>query len=263
MSSAHTHSPALAVVLVETAGPLNLGSIARLCANYEPQTLRLVNPRCNTSDPLAELMAVHGRSWLEQIEIFSSLAAAVADCVRVVACSGRIEAQEREHHSPQDALRWLLEPQKSAAAVALVFGREDHGLNNEELLLAGKLLRIPTGPNYPSLNLSHAVAICLAEVQLHLQLQLERQGEKQQPLEQQKTLVKSSAPIAAHGQLEQTMLDGEAMLLEAGFLYPHTARARMAKLRQMMLRLEPTAEEVALLRGMFRQLRWAIGRNSG
>ena len=241
----------LAVVLVETAGPLNLGSVARLCANYEPSCLRLVNPRCELDDPLAHLMAVHGRPWLGKAETYGDLAAAVADCRRVVACSGRIENQERPHHSPKEALEWLLEPQGGPSQVALVFGREDHGLHNNELLLAGRLLRIPTAPTYGSLNLSHAVAICLAEIQqLH---------QEQEPNAQASPL----APLAAQGQLEQSLQDAEALLLEVGFLYPHTAKARMAKLRHLLLRAEPNGEEVALLRGMVRQLRWAIGRDSG
>jgi tRNA/rRNA methyltransferase len=239
------------VVLVETAGPLNLGSVARLCANYEPSCLRLVNPRCELDDPLAHLMAVHGRPWLGKAETYGDLAAAVADCRRVVACSGRVENQERPHHSPKEALEWLLEPQGGPSQVALVFGREDHGLHNNELQLAGRLLRIPTAPTYGSLNLSHAVAICLAEIQqLH---QAQAPNPQASPL----------APLAAQGQLEQSLQDAEALLLEVGFLYPHTAKARMAKLRNLLLRAEPNGEEVALLRGMVRQLRWAIGRDSG
>jgi len=135
----------------------------------------------------------------------------------------------------------------------LVFGREDHGLSKEELLLAGRLLRIPTGPGYGSLNLSHAVAICFAEIQQ----QLEQQKAAYAPLQA------LDSPLASHEQLEQTIQDAEALLLNVGFLYPHTARARMGKLRQILLRAEPNAEEVALLRGMVRQLRWAIGRDSG
>ena len=64
-------------------------------------------------------------------------------------------------------------------------------------------------------------------------------------------------PLPTQGALEATLKDAEALLLEVGFLYPHTAAARMAKLRQLLLRAEPQEAEVALLRGMVRQLRWA------
>ena len=152
----------LAVVLVEPSGPLNVGSVARLCANFGVDSLRLVAPRCDPADPQAKQMAVRGLEQLLACELYPTLEAAVADCRRVVACSGRVEAKEREHLLPQAALQWLLEPKAGPSQVALVFGREDHGLHSSELNLAGKLLRIPTSEAYGSLNLSHAVAICLA-----------------------------------------------------------------------------------------------------
>ena len=155
----------LAVVLVEPSGPLNVGSVARLCANFGVASLRLVAPRCDPTDPQAKQMAVRGLEQLLACELYPSLEDAVADCRRVVACSGRVEAKEREHLLPQPALQWLLEPKPGPNHVALVFGREDHGLHSSELNLAGKLLRIPTSEAYGSLNLSHAVAICLAEHQ--------------------------------------------------------------------------------------------------
>jgi tRNA/rRNA methyltransferase len=241
------------VVLVEPAGPLNVGSVARLCANYEVSQLRLVAPRCDPNDPQARLMAVRGGPQLQGAQCFERLADALADCRRVLACSGRRENQERPHLAPAEALAWLLEPQPGPAGVALVFGREDHGLHNDELDQAGQLLRIPTGASYGSLNLSHAVAICLAT--------LEQQRLSTSP----SSKVSSSSPLPPQGALEATLTDAEALLLEVGFLYPHTARSRMAKLRQLLLRAEASADDVALLRGMVRQLRWASrhGSNGG
>ena len=237
------------LVLVEPAGPLNVGSVARLCANYEISQLRLVAPRCDQNDPQARLMAVRGGQQLAAAQCFERLADALADCGRVLACSGRREQQERPHLAPAEALAWLLQPQMGPANVALVFGREDHGLHNDELDQAGRLLRIPTGPSYGSLNLSHAVAICLAT--------LEQQRQNTVP-----SSAVSTSALPPQGALEATLTDAEALLLEVGFLYPHTARARMAKLRQLLLRAEASADDVALLRGMVRQLRWASRHGS-
>lgn len=250
-------TPELVVVLVEPSGPLNVGSVARLCANFDTTALRLVAPRCDASSAEARLMAVHGAEQLERCEHYPTLEAAVADCRRVVACSGRVEGREREHLSPPAALQWLMAPIAGPNRVALVFGREDHGLHNSELQLAGRLLRIPTGASYGSLNLSHAVAVCLA------QLQLLRVGEAPTPAAPTSG---SALPAAeerpAQAALEAALVDAEALLLEVGFLYPHTAAARMAKLRQLLLRSEPSSAEVALLRGMVRQLRWASRHGS-
>ena len=191
-------------------------------------SLRLVAPRCDPQDPQAKQMAVRGHEQLLACQLYPNLEAAVADCRRVVACSGRVEAKEREHLPPQAALQWLMEPMPGPSQVALVFGREDHGLHSSELNLAGKLLRIPTSEAYGSLNLSHAVAICLAGQQ------------------RQTTTPRGSAlthhPLPAHAALEAALQDAENLLLEVGFLYPHTAAARMAKLRQLVLRAEPEGQ---------------------
>ena len=248
-------NPQVVLVLVEPAGPLNVGSVARLCANYEVSQLRLVAPRCDPNDPQARLMAVRGGPQLQGAQCFERLADALADCRRVLACSGRRENQERPHLAPAEALAWLLEPQPGPAGVALVFGREDHGLHNDDLDQAGQLLRIPTGPSYGSLNLSHAVAICLATLEQQRQSTARSHNLPPPP----------SSPLPPQGALEATLTDAEALLLEVGFLSPPTARARMAKLRQLLLRAEASADDVALLRGMVRQLRWASrhGSNGG
>ncbi|NDG75864.1 MAG: RNA methyltransferase, partial [Synechococcaceae bacterium WB8_1B_136] len=64
------------------------------------------------------------------------------------------------------------------------------------------------------------------------------------------------------GRLEAALADAEDLLLEVGFLHPHTARARMAKLRALLQRADVDDAEVALLRGMVRQLRWAATRET-
>ena len=283
--------PALHVVLVEPAGPLNVGSVARLCANFGISGLRLVAPRCDPLDPEARRMAVHGLAVLEGARQFPSLEAAIADCVRVVAATGRLEGPPLPLLPPAEALAWLLEgsgapqgdpvppldplrqvdplPHKDPAAQkdplsqadvlpqapgALVFGREDRGLANGELLQAGRLLHIGTGEAYASLNLSHAVAVVLHE--LH-GLRGAAAG--------------AVAGLAVGGaqpdpcrreDLEAALADAEALLLEVGFLLPHTSRARMAKLRALLQRGQVTTAEVALLRGMVCQLRWASRRGA-
>jgi tRNA/rRNA methyltransferase len=233
----------LAVVLVEPAGPLNVGSVARLCANFAIDQLRLVAPRCDHLGAEARQMAVHGEALLEQAQLYPDLAAAIADCQRVVATSGRIETESLPLSEPAPALRWLWQGSRGDAGAALVFGREDRGLSNAELLQAGRLVRLATSEAYASLNLSHAVAICLHE------LQACRTTERTEPAD--------LGNLCERGALEATLADAEALLLEVGFLYPHTAAARMAKLRALLQRAQVQQPEVALLRGMVRQLRWA------
>ncbi|MFM7314844.1 MAG: RNA methyltransferase [Cyanobium sp.] len=257
----------LHLVLVEPAGPLNVGSVARLCANFGLTGLRLVSPRCDPLAPEARRMAVHGLPVLEGASCFGSLEEAVADCHRVVACTGRLEGPPLPLEPPVTCLRWLLAGQSPGPADrghgdpagALVFGREDRGLSNDELLQAGRLLTLSTDPAYTSLNLSHAVALVLHE--LHgLRGPLSGSFSLQGPPAGIPAAAQGADPEddpCARGDLEAALADAEALLLEVGFLYPHTARARMAKLRALLQRARIRSPEVAMLRGMVCQLRWA------
>ncbi len=234
-------------MLVEPAGPLNVGSIARLCANYNIQDLRLVSPKCNPSDPEAVRMAVHGDAVLANASIFTSLLEAVADCQQIVASCGRIDHGDIPLQSPEDIAPWIDRGRTQGLRSALVFGREDRGLSNEELQFSQRVVQLHTGDLYPSLNLSHAVAIVLHE--------LERERRSDTKPDSNRTAIPASAP-----ELEDCLRDAEALLLEVGFLLDHTARARMAKVKGLVQRALIRSDEVALLRGMVRQLRWAARR---
>lgn len=233
--------PPLVVVLVATAGPLNLGAVARLCANFAVQQLRLVAPRCDPRDPQALSMAVHAQDTLRNAPVFPTLDAALQDCGRVAACSARIAPEPLPTAPPEQVMPWLLQPHPLPAA--LVCGREDHGLHNAELRRAGRLIRIATAPAYSSMNLSHAMAVVLAAggAAGGITSPQPRHG---------------PSPCGA-GPLANMLEDTGALLLETGFLRPHTAVARMAKLEGLLRRAEPSQGELALLRGMVRQLRWA------
>ena len=241
------------LVLVEPAGPLNVGSVARLCRSYGIEELRLVAPRCDPLSDEARLMAVKGLPLLQQARLFPTLAAALADCGRVVATSGRPEGEPLPLEDPDDALAWLLAGDPVLPS-ALVFGREDRGLSNDELLQAGRLLQIPTPTPHGSLNLSHAVAVVLHD--LH---RVARPGSPVRQATAKAVAAVTEAPCP-RGVLEAMLSDAEELLLEVGFLLPHTAHARMAKLRALLQRGQVSAPEVALLRGLVCQLRWASRR---
>ena len=229
------------VVLVEPAGPLNIGSVARLCANFGVDQLRLVNPRCDPKGNDSLRMAVHAVARLETAVHYSTLESAVADCSRVVATCGRLDHGSIPLQTPDQALNWL---NAGDGTVAVVFGREDRGLTNEELRICHRVLTLHSGDSYPSLNLSHAVAIVL-----HDMARLDHTT----PPDAQCSPDPASAP-----QLSGLIEDAADLLLECGFLLPHTREARMAKVRDLLHRASSRTEEVAMLRGMVRQLRWAM-----
>ena len=234
----------LKVVLVEPAGSINVGSVARLCENFGINELRLVSPKCDHLAPETKRMAVRGIKILEEAKIFKTLNSALSDCSRIIATCGRKEHGDIPLHSNNDALRWALES-KRKETIAFVFGRENHGLSNEELLKANKVISLNTNEDYPSLNLSHAVAIVLHQLNQFNQLDLF------------KTHKTNSYP-ANLIQLEDCLNDAGDLLLDIGFLMKHTYDARMSKIKKLFQRAEIKDDEVALIRGIVSQTRWAI-----
>ncbi len=228
------------------AGALNVGAVARVMQNMGLRDLVLVAPRCDWRGAQARLLAVRGAVLLEQARVVSSLAEAVAGCQRVLGTAGRVDRGDRPVVEPVAGLTWLL----AAPQGALVFGREDRGLSNAELRCCQQLLTIPTDPAYPSLNLAQAVAICAYQAR-----QLAIAGGSQGAVD-----LLHCAPAEAMADFYQEL---EVLLLAAGYLYPHTAFRRMEKLRRLGDRLAPTVEEVSLLRGIVRQLTWAVRHSSG
>lgn len=229
------------IILVEPAGPLNIGSVARVMKNMALQQLILVNPHCDHLSAPARQMAVHGLDILEGAQVVSSLPAALADCHRAIATTSRSRHLLTPLETPQQALPWLL---SAEVPTALIFGPEDRGLNNQELNYAQRFVGIPANPVYPSLNLAQAVTVCAYE--------LYQAAQNPTPTD---TVPSDSASLE---QLEGYYNHLEHLLLQIGYLYPHTATARMEKLRRLYNRSQLTQEEVAMLRGMVSQMAWAL-----
>jgi tRNA/rRNA methyltransferase len=244
----------LRIVLVEPAGPLNIGAIARVMKNFGLCQLVLVNPQCDPMDPAARQMAVHAQDVLTAATRVDTLPAALQGCHRAIATTAR-PRETVSLERPEQALPWLL---TDTGETALIFGPEDRGLNNAELDQAQRFIKIPSDTQYPALNLAQAVAVCSYE--------LSRQWQRQQgnPLDAASPPTLRNSPSSAKqtataslGELNGYYLHLESVLLNIGYLYPHTATSRMRKIRHILHRAMPTSEELALLRGILRQVEWA------
>jgi tRNA/rRNA methyltransferase len=233
------------IILVEPAGALNVGSIARVMKNMGLTQLAIVNPQCEVLGEEATRMAVHAIDLLQSARIVADLPTALAGCTRVIATTARDRAIPTQLETPRQALPWLVE---SSEPTALIFGREDSGLTNAELNYAQRYIRIPVGSEYSSLNLAQAVGVCAYELQMCVQAGEE--SVQAAPPPQQSDL----APVElVEGYYQQL----ESLLLEIGYLLPHTAAHRMEKIRRIYNRSQLSPNDVALLRGMLRQIRWA------
>ena len=155
--------PKFSVVLVGPKFQGNIGLIARLMRNFGVKDLRLVD-----APPLKEQAwkrAMHGRDILSAARFYKTLDEALKDIDYVVGTSGIPSRHDKKHLrnavTPRDFTRRV---RRVGGKVGLLFGRENYGLFNEELQKCDLLVSIPADPEYPILNISHAVAIVLYEL---------------------------------------------------------------------------------------------------
>lgn len=249
---------AIRIILVEPAGALNVGSVARVMKNMGLRHLVLVNPHCDPVGPEARQMAVHAPEILERARIVQSLPEALVGCERAIATTGRPHSPQFHLEDPRSTLPWLLSPTLGSDTAALIFGPEDRGLNKEELHQAHRLIYIPANPAYPSLNLAQAVAICCYELHYAIASPADPAAENTEVFQGFSILAEPSDSLVPLEQLEAFYQQMESLLLQIGYLYPHTAESRMQKFRRLFNRALPTREEVAMLRGILSQMQWAL-----
>ena len=152
------------VVLVGTTHPGNIGATARAMKNMGILDLALVEPKEFPSD-VATFRSKAAKDILEKASVHISLEEAISECELVVGTSARGRTVPWPVLNPREAAE---EMHKSSlnGKVAIVFGREDRGLTNEELGLCNFHVHIPSDPEYSSLNLSQAVQILAYEIRL-------------------------------------------------------------------------------------------------
>ncbi len=235
----------LNVILVEPEGPINVGSIARLCANFEVDQLRIVSPKCDILSLDSIKMSLKGHSYLKELNIFNSLKEAIFDCDLVLATCGRIDnSKDTNQYSLGEISNWI-NLSNNIENLAIVFGREKRGLTNEELLLSHRILNIKTSNKYPSLNLSHAVSIVLYEL-------------NKCPGENNKDKVKTSFDFASIKSIEDSFCEIQELLMKIGYIFKHTSNAKISKFKKFILRAQTTEHEINILRGIIHQINWAI-----
>ena len=237
----------LKVILVEPNGPLNVGSVARLCSNFEVDELRIVSPKCDIFSLDAKKMALKGQKFLDNCKIFYNLENAIFDCDLVLAACGRIDvSKDSFFESSEDMFNWTMSFKK-INNLAIIFGRENNGLTNDELLLANKTFTIPTSNNNPSFNLSHAVSIALYELSKSSKRNLNQELE--------------AFNLASPKQIHDSFLEIEELLLGVGYLLNHTSRAKIGKFKNYISRANTSMHEINVLKGIVHQIKWFLNNS--
>lgn len=240
------------IILVEPAGALNVGSIARVMKNFGLSNLVLVNPHCDPNGVEAQQMAVHAGDVLALSRQVATLPEALIGCTRAIATTARPRALDTQLESPRLGLTEVIT--SGLLPTALIFGPEDRGLSNDELKYAQRFICIPSNPAYPSLNLAQAVAVCAYELyQMAEALPIESVTDEIDRPNQSRLSIPATLD-----DLEGYYQQLEAVLLKIGYLYPHTAESRMEKLRRLYHRADLSKVEIAMLRGVLSQMTWAL-----
>lgn len=240
-----TAAPVL--VLVEPQDLVNIASAVRIAKNFGVDRLRLVRPVVFDAWRI-EGIAHNTADVIERIAIVDSLEEALADTGYAVALTARGRAQKRSIMRPDEAA-WELTARAEEAPVAVVFGREDKGLTNDELDRCHALVTIATNPDYRSLNLAQAVAIVCYECYLA------RTGGTQ-PFK----LPRHRADPATGEQLAHLFADWERTLWAIDFFKTRQPDRVMRGFRELVFRAEPDAREAALLRAIGIEVRRFLSR---
>ncbi|MGA8078963.1 MAG: TrmJ/YjtD family RNA methyltransferase [Xanthobacteraceae bacterium] len=155
--------PGPVVVLVEPQLGENIGAAARAMANFGLSELRLVKPRQAWPNDKARMMAAGADRILDGAKLYDTLPAAIADCSFVLATTARAHDQAKPVIGPGEAAAEIAPRIASGETVALLFGRERNGLENDEVALADRIVTLPVNPAFASLNLAQAIVIMAYE----------------------------------------------------------------------------------------------------
>lgn len=235
----------ISIILVRTKTPGNIGAIARCMMNMGLSRLILVRPTDYKGEEAMRL-AVGAHEILEKAEVFPTLEEAIAGHNLVLGTTRLIGGNYRKNlHTARGAAEKIV-PLLSENRVALVFGREVNGLDNEDIALCHELISIPSSDALPSLNLSHAVMVVAYEMFMAAGARL--------PSVKQEKLADAADLERFYEHLEKTTID-------IGYTNKQNPQHMMYAFRQIFGRTRLDAREVRILRGLLSHVEKAAGEN--
>jgi tRNA (cytidine32/uridine32-2'-O)-methyltransferase len=238
------------VILINTSHPGNIGGAARAMKNMGLSELVLVAPKRFPADE-AEWRAAGAKDILDKAIVVDTVEEALAGCGLVLGTSARERRIPWPLFDPRDSAEQAKQSLAAGNKVAIMFGREDRGLTNEELQKCHFHVHIPTNEEYSSLNLAAAVQV------LSYELRMAVLGEH--PLEQ-KNAEDWDYALADADDVERMMTHLEQVLVEVDFLDPENPKQVMARLRRLYNRQRLDTMEVNILRGILASTQKTIAK---
>ncbi|BCD96581.1 tRNA (cytosine(32)/uridine(32)-2'-O)-methyltransferase TrmJ [Marinagarivorans cellulosilyticus] len=229
------------MVLVNTSHPGNIGAAARAIKNMGLSRLVLVAPKDFPADQ-AQWRAAGALDVLEKAVVVETLDEAIADCRLVVGTSARGRRIPWPLVSPRECGdKVYSEAKNSEHEVAILFGREDRGLTNEELHKCQYHVHIPANPGYSSLNIAAALQVIVYEIRMSALA-----AEAGQPI----SFDEWDMPPAAQQDIEHYFEHLQKTLETLGFLEVGNPRQTLTRLRRLYGRVRPDQMELNILRGV-------------
>ena len=239
------------IVLVETSHPGNIGAVARAMKNMLLQSLYLVRPK-QYPDSHAMARSSGAIDVLNNAVVCDSLSEALADCRMVIAASARSRSISWPTTTAPEAAQKLISGGMQAP-VALVFGREDRGLNNEELDLCNFMVQLPANPEFSSLNIAAAVQVFSYEIRKTFLAEQALQQPASSLASQSAELDVEDRPASSIN-LKRLFDHLETTLVQVDFMPAHRTRTLMRKLMRFFHKSQITEEEVSIFRGILTEL---------
>ncbi|WP_299810062.1 tRNA (cytosine(32)/uridine(32)-2'-O)-methyltransferase TrmJ [uncultured Shewanella sp.] len=232
------------VVLVGTSHPGNIGSTARAMKTMGLSTLYLAEPKVEP-DGHSIALAAGASDILKHAITVGSVEEAIADCSLVIATSARSRTLDWPMLEPREAGEKLV-GSALTGPVAIVFGRENNGLTNEELQRCDYHVAIPANPEYTSLNLAQAVQIICYEARVAHLAQVESGAEPAPADENDENL----EAFPSSRERENFFEHLESTLLSTNFIVKNHPGQIMTKLRRLFSRTRIERQEMNILRGI-------------
>ncbi|MCM0612273.1 tRNA (cytosine(32)/uridine(32)-2'-O)-methyltransferase TrmJ [Marinobacter sediminum] len=246
------------IVLVETSHSGNIGAVARAMKNMGLGNLWLVKPN-SFPDEASYARSAGASDILDRASVVSSLDEALDGCLLVMGTSARGRKVPWPVIPPPEAAGAACDNAEKGT-VALVFGRENHGLSNEELQRCHYHIHIPSNPDYSSLNLAMAVQVMCYELRMHYLRSLE--GGEGSPYLKPMTAPGDpgwDVPPAPVNDVEGFFGHLEQVLVDVDFHRKENPRQLMTRLRRLFQRARLDQMEINILRGILTAVQKAVG----